>query len=75
MSDNFPNHSAPIVLRLNDVRRHLSLSRSAIYARIAAGDFPPAIELGPRAIGWLRSDIEAWLQSRTRQNRNQAVAE
>lgn len=55
-----------IVLRPKAVRRHLSLSRSAIRARLADGDFPVPIKLGPRAIGWLRSDIDAWLASRPR---------
>lgn len=65
--------SSPVILRLKHVQRLLALSRSAIYARIAAGDFPPPIQLGPRAIGWQQADIDAWLKSRTRQSHNPAV--
>lgn len=61
------------ILRLKEVQRRLSLSRSTIYSRMAAGDFPPPIQLGPRAIGWRRADIDAWLESRTRQGRRQTV--
>jgi prophage regulatory protein len=64
---------SPLVLRLKDLQRLLALSRSAIYARMAAGDFPPPIQLGPRAIGWRQADIDAWVESRTRQSHNQAV--
>jgi prophage regulatory protein len=51
-----------IVLRRAEVERRVGLSRSRIYARMAAGDFPPPIQLGSgRAVGWLESDINAWL--------------
>src|SRR5262249_44851841 len=52
------------ILRLKDLQRRIPLSRSAIYAKISAGEFPPPIALGPRAIGWLASDVENWIQSR-----------
>jgi prophage regulatory protein len=73
MSDHSCTSVPPIILRLETVQRILALSRSAIYARRAAGDFPPALQLGPRAIGWLQSDIDTWLESRTRGDRTQAV--
>ena len=62
-----------IILRLKHVKPRVALSRSAIYSRMAAGDFPPPLHLGPRAIGWLRSDIDAWIESRTRGDRKQGV--
>lgn len=65
--------SSPLVLRFKDLQRRLALSRSAILSRIAAGDFPPAIQLGPRAIGWRQADIDAWVESRTRQGHKRAV--
>ncbi|UVT20108.1 MAG: AlpA family phage regulatory protein [Nitrospira sp.] len=64
MPDNISNHSA--VLRIKDIQRLISLSRSAIYSRLSDLDFPRPIKLGPRAIGWLKSDIEAWLAGRPR---------
>ena len=63
----------PEILRLKHVQRRLALSRSAIYARMAAGDFPPPIQLGPRAIGWRQMDIDAWVESRTRQSHKKSV--
>lgn len=52
------------ILRLKHLRQRVKLSRSTIYAKIAAGDFPSPITLGPRAVGWLESDIERWITSR-----------
>lgn len=42
----------------------VSLSRSTIYALMAAGKFPRSIPLGERSIGWLESDIQDWIDSR-----------
>lgn len=52
------------VKRLNGVISMVGLSRSTIYALMAAGQFPRSISLGERAVGWLESDIEAWIDSR-----------
>jgi prophage regulatory protein len=52
------------ILRLPDVRRRVGLSRSSIYLQVAEGTFPRPISLGPRAVGWLASEIQSWLQMR-----------
>lgn len=52
------------ILRLNEVIARCGRSRSSIYADIDRGEFPKPIKLGPRAVGWLASDIEAWIQQR-----------
>lgn len=52
------------VLRLRHVLTRTGLSRSTIYAWIEQGQFPSSIHLGPRAVGWLSSDVEAWLEKR-----------
>jgi len=52
------------ILRLPEVLLTTGLSRSTLYARVATGDFPPSIKLGPRAVGWRSGDVEAWVESR-----------
>jgi len=52
------------ILRLPSVMAIIGLSRSSIYLRIADGTFPKAVSLGARAVGWLESDIQEWLQER-----------
>jgi len=53
--------SEPAFYRLADVVRITALSRSSIYRRIAAGEFPPQVSLGGRATGWRREALKAWI--------------
>jgi len=55
---------ANIILRLPTVKTRTGLSRSSIYLRISKGEFPSSISLGGRAVGWLESDIECWLDEK-----------
>jgi prophage regulatory protein len=54
------------MLRRRDVLRRTGLSRSTIYAYIAAKQFPSPIPLGPRAVGWVEDEINAWIEERIR---------
>ena len=51
------------ILRLPTVMARTGLSRSSIYLRMNNGTFPKSLPLGARAVGWLESDIEAFIQS------------
>ena len=52
------------ILRLRAAKDWTGLSRSTIYAMMKNGTFPKSLSLGARAIGWLESDIQAWIDSR-----------
>jgi len=52
------------ISRLPKVIQKTGLSRSTIYALLSRGEFPKPIKLSPRTIGWLESDIDAWLDAR-----------
>jgi len=58
------------ILRRKQVEAQTGLSRSTIYARVNDGSFPPPISLGAKAVGWLQSEIEAWIADRVRSSRN-----
>lgn len=60
------------ILRRKNVEARTGLSRSTIYARIQQGTFPRPINLGGRAVGWLESEIQAWLESRV-EKRNSCI--
>lgn len=57
------------ILRLPAVKDRTGLSRSTIYLRVAVGTFPRPVSLGARAIGWIESEIEAWISERIEQGR------
>ena len=59
-----PDPKLVLVLRIRDLVDAIGLSKARIYEMVAAGEFPRPIRLGPRAVGWRRSDVEAWLDSR-----------
>lgn len=52
------------ILRLPEVQIKTGLSRSTIYLRMTKGTFPKTISLGERAIGWLNTDVDQWLDER-----------
>ena len=52
------------ILRLPEVKSQVGLSRSAIYARIAEGNFPKQVNLGGRAVGWEETSIQSWINQR-----------
>jgi len=55
---------AQTILRLPVVKARTGLSRSTIYLRISEGAFPKPVSLGPRAVGWVESEIAEWIASR-----------
>lgn len=52
------------ILRKRDVCARTGLSRSNIYSKIQAGEFPESISLGPRAVGWASDAIDKWIAQR-----------
>ena len=64
MSSSSPDQRPPTILRRRAVEARTGLSRSSIYEAIAVGTFPKPIRLGPRAVGWLSSEVDDWLQGR-----------
>ena len=51
-------------LRLPDVIERTGYGRSTIYEMIKAGNFPAPVYLGPRAVAWLESEVDSWMQDR-----------
>ena len=61
------------ILRLPQVKSRTGLSRSTIYLRLSQKTFPKPISLGDRAVGWLESDIEDWLEEQITKSRVQGA--
>lgn len=60
---------AATLLRMTQVKARTGLSRSTIYLRIKAGEFPAQVSLGPRAVGWLEAEIERWIEIQVERSR------
>ena len=54
------------ILRLPAVEERVGVKRSSIYDWISKNQFPSGFVLGKRARGWLESDIEKWIEARTK---------
>jgi prophage regulatory protein len=52
------------ILRLPTAIALTGRGRSAIYRGIAEGTFPKPIKLGARAIGFLKSEVDDWIDGR-----------
>lgn len=57
-----PTPTPPRFIKLAKVREYTSLSTSEIYRRIAAGEFPKQVSLGPKSSAWVESEVLAWCQ-------------
>ena len=57
------------ILRLPNVKAITGLSRSTIYLRMSEGAFPRQVNLGSRAVGWLASEIQQWVDERISSSR------
>ena len=57
------------ILRLPNVKASTGLSRSTIYLRISQGTFPKPVKLGGRAVGWVQTEIQEWLQQQIEASR------
>lgn len=58
------HHAVRRILRMKEVISRTGLSRGGIYARMSRDEFPASLALGGRAVGWLESDIDAWINER-----------
>jgi prophage regulatory protein len=66
MSDKIQNTEHQII-KLPSVINIAGLSRTSIYNRIEEGTFPKQISLGERSVGWIKSEILEWIDSRIKE--------
>ncbi len=60
------------ILRRKQVQARTGLSRSTIYLYIKAEQFPKPVALGPRAVGWIESEVNDWIAARMKLARGNA---
>ena len=52
------------IITVEQVSAKTTLSRATIYAYSKMGRFPASVQVGIRQVGWLETEIDAWLQDR-----------
>ena len=55
------------LLRLPEVMSRTGYKRSNIYQLMNLSDFPKSVQLGPRAVAWLSSEIDQWIDDRVKE--------
>lgn len=49
------------IIRLQEVIQLTGLARSTVYKFIKDQSFPRQVSLGGRSVGWVESEIQAWI--------------
>ena len=59
---------APVMrlIRLREVMRMTGLARSTIYKVMKEGTFPSSVPLQSRAVAWVESEVQEWIEARLR---------
>lgn len=52
-------------IRMKDVVDRTGLTRATIYRKIAGGEFPKQVKLGPAIVAWRESEIAEWMEDPT----------
>lgn len=52
------------IIRLKVVMETTGLARSTIYKYISLDLFPKPVSLGGRCVGWLDTEVQAWIVSK-----------
>lgn len=70
--------NALTILRRKQVEIRTGLSRSTIYAKLRCNPkrptdydptFPRPVSIGAKAVGWIESELDAWLTEQIRKSR------
>jgi prophage regulatory protein len=58
------------LMPISEVMHLTGLSKSTIYLYVNGGEFPPAVKLGTRRVGWRELEIQSWVRARILESRN-----
>lgn len=53
-----------MILRTAKLQTYVGLSRTTIWRLEKSGQFPKRVKLGQNSVGWLKGDVDTWLESR-----------
>lgn len=67
MADQNQFNASSSILRRKQVEARTGLSCATLYRRMAIGEFPLPVSLGGNSVGWVESEVTAWIEERIKQ--------
>ncbi|MDT0205762.1 helix-turn-helix transcriptional regulator [Serratia marcescens] len=61
------------LIRLSDVQRRTGYSKAWIYRLMSQGKFPASVKIGTRAIAFIESEIDDWVNQRIAESRKEVA--
>lgn len=52
------------IIRFPELAKLTGMSRSTIWRREKQGEFPSPVKIGKRCVGWKKSEIKNWMNSK-----------
>lgn len=59
------------LIKLPKVCEITGLSKSSIYEKMKEGSFPQSVQISSRSVGWLLSEVNAFVQERVAESRKE----
>ena len=56
-------------IRLKKVEDRTGLKKSMIYDLMSRQEFPENIKIGERAVAWIESEVDKWIQNKIPESR------
>lgn len=57
-------HQLEVILKQPTVLSAVGFSGPTLWRRVRENNFPQPVHLGGRSIGWLQSEVNAWIKAR-----------
>ncbi|MEM8594377.1 MAG: AlpA family phage regulatory protein [Pseudomonadota bacterium] len=57
--------SSERIIRFKEVQAMVGVSRTTIWRWEMSGKFPMRVSLGAGSVGWMKSDVDAWIRSKS----------
>ena len=64
---------AESLIRLKKVEEKTGLKKSMVYDLMSRCEFPKSIKIGDRAVAWIESEVDKWIQSKIPKSRKGTV--
>ena len=63
------------LIRLSEVQRRTGYSKAWLYRLMSEKRFPLPVKIGARAIAFIESEIDAWIEARIKESRPDTASE